>query len=110
MGILVELVLVFLLSGLPGLGIERSRGVLRDVYLVLIAAVGLFVFRQDEGYFIAVFLSCGIGLTVSWFDADRSSESDSSKLGASRHHHVRSIGRVRIRKLGRTEVTRRTRL
>lgn len=38
-----------------GLGIERSRGVLRDVYLVLIAAVGLFVFRQDEGYFIAAF-------------------------------------------------------
>jgi hypothetical protein len=47
---------------------------------------------------------------VSWFNADRSSESDSSKLGASRHHHVWSIGRVRIRKLGRTEVTRRTRL
>lgn len=46
---------------------------------------------------------------MSWFNADRSSESDSSKLGASRHH-VWSIGRVRIRKLGRTEVTRRTRL
>ncbi|CAG8214773.1 unnamed protein product [Penicillium nalgiovense] len=47
---------LFLLSGLLGLGIERSGGgVLRDVYLVLmIAAVGLFIFRQNEGDFEAL--------------------------------------------------------
>jgi hypothetical protein len=62
-GVISELVLAFLLTGLRGIWVgNRTRwGVLRDVYFFTFdGTVGLFVFRQDEGYFCSTVLICSL--------------------------------------------------